>query len=404
MNRIFAIVGNWSFQAKPAKGKGISVFEYKPDAGELELIETICPEIAAGQLCIDSERGIVYAVDECGERHGEIGGGGYLLSFRIDKATGKLEKMNRVESLSPEPAYLTMDKTGKYLYVCHVTDPFFVTKIVRKDDGTYGNEVIFCDGGLMMFRINDDGSIGPCCDVSLQEGDYGKGPNSKRCVDPLSGHVQFTEVVSRMHSVVSDPTGELFVVCDKGMDKVYSYGVDREAGKLKHLDTWKGPVGCFPRYQTFNPANGLLYVNNEKLPQVNVFKVDPVTGKLDCVKTCPIFPVDYVEPEGAEFCAQDILVHPNGKVMYLTVGGYDIIAEMYLDEEGMPVPGKVLPAGGQQPRGLAISPDGRFLLSGNMVSGDITTFEINEDGTLRPTGKIYEAVSPSAIRFYIAED
>ena len=403
MSRIFAICGNWSFEKNPAKGKGITTFEYYPETGDLKLIETVHKEIAAGQLCVDPKHDIVYAVDECGERHGEIGGGGYLYSFRIDQSTGKLEDVNRVESLSPEPSYIAIDKTGKYLFVSHVTDPFFVTKIVRKDDGTYGNEVIFCDGGLMMFRINDDGSIGPCCDVSLQEGDYGKGPNSKRCVDPLSGHVQFTEVVSRMHSVMFDPTGEILVVCDKGMDKVYSYGVDRENGKLKHLDTWKGEVGCFPRYLAFHPTNGLLYVNNEKLDRVTAFRVDSETGKLDCIKHCPIFPEGYVHPD-AELCVQDIMVHPNGKAMYLTIGGYDVIVEMGLDEEGMPVPGKVLDARGKQPRCLALSPDGRFLLSGNMVSGNITTFDVNEDGTLRSTGKTYEAVSPSAIRFYIAED
>ena len=199
-----------------------------------------------------------------------------------------------------------------------------------------------------------------------------------------------------------DPTGEILVVCDKGMDKVYSYGVDRENGKLKHLDTWKGEVGCFPRYLAFHPTNGLLYVNNEKLDRVSVFRVDSETGKLDCIKHCPIFPEGYVHPD-AELCVQDIMVHPSGKSMYLTIGGYDVIVEMGLDEDGMPAPGKVLDARGKQPRCLALSPDGRFLLSGNMVSGNITTFEVNEDGALRSTGKTYEAVSPSAIRFYIAE-
>lgn len=401
--KTYVYIGNWSFEKAPAKGKGVSVFTYDEAEGAVKLIETIHPEVAAGHLCLNAATGVLYSNDECGERHGEIGGGGYLHAYRIDKETGKLTDINRVESLSPEPAYVTLDKTGKYLYTSHVSDPFFVTKIVQKDDGTYGNEVIFCDGGLMMFRINDDGSIGPCVDVSLQEGDYGKGPNSTRCVDPLSGHVQFTEVVSRMHSVLFDPTGEIMVVCDKGMDKVYSYGVDRENGKLKHLDTWTGEVGCFPRYLTFNPINGLLYVNNEKLDQVSVFKVDSVTGKLELLKRCPIFPEGYVHPD-AQLCVQDIMVHPSGKAMYLTIGGYDVIVEMSLDADGMPVPGKVLDARGQQPRCLALSPDGRFLLSGNMVSGDVTTFAVDENGVLTDTGKTYEAISPSAIRFYTVED
>jgi hypothetical protein len=35
-----------------------------------------------------------------------------------------------------------------------------------------------------------------------------------------------------------------------------------------------------------------------------------------------------------------------------------------------------------------------------MLSGDITTFAVNEDGTLTSTGKTFEAISPSAIRFF----
>ena len=54
------------------------------------------------------------------------------------------------------------------------------------------------------------------------------------------------------------------------------------------------------------------------------------------------------------------------------------------------------------PRGIRLSPDGKYLLSGNMVSGDITTFTVNEDGTLTPTGKVFEAVSPSAIKIFEA--
>lgn len=402
IKKTYVYVGNWSFEKQPAKGKGVSLFNYDEENGAVQLVETIHPEVAAGHLCLDAANGILYSNDECGERHGEIGGGGYLHAFRIDKETGKLTDVNRVESLSPEPAYLTLDKTGDYLYVSHVSDPFFVTKILEKEDGTYGNQVIFCDGGLMMYRICEDGSIGPCCSVSLQEGDYGKGPNSERCIDAVSGHVQMTEVISRMHSVLFDPTGEILVVCDKGMDKVYSYGVDRENGKLKHLDTWKGPVGSFPRYLAFNPINGVLYVNNERLDALTVFHVDTKSGKLNFVGNFPIYPQDYVRPD-PDMCMQDILVHPSGKALYLNVGVHNTVVEMRLDEAGLPHPGKVLSARGEQPRCLALSPDGRFLLCGNMNSGTITTFQVDADGSLTDTGKTYEAISPSAIRFFTVE-
>ena len=55
MSKIYAYVGNWSFQAKPTKGKGISIFEYEPETGDLKLIETIRPDVAAGQLQLDAK-------------------------------------------------------------------------------------------------------------------------------------------------------------------------------------------------------------------------------------------------------------------------------------------------------------------------------------------------------------
>ena len=49
-------------------------------------------------------------------------------------------------------------------------------------------------------------------------------------------------------------------------------------------------------------------------------------------------------------------------------------------------------------------PAGHAILSGNIVSGDITTFAVNDDGTLTSTRKIFEAVSPSAIQFFTADN
>jgi 6-phosphogluconolactonase (cycloisomerase 2 family) len=58
---------------------------------------------------------------------------------------------------------------------------------------------------------------------------------------------------------------------------------------------------------------------------------------------------------------------------------------------------------GTMPRGICISPDGKYLLSGNLTSGDITVFAIGEDGLLSSTGRKYESVSPSAIRIYTVD-
>lgn len=86
------------------------------------------------------------------------------------------------------------------------------------------------------------------------------------------------------------------------------------------------------------------------------------------------FGEDYGMVEGKPVGAQDILVHPDGKWLYVTLCGLNLIVVMKIDENGIPTVIQRIPSGGNLPRGLALSPDGRYLLAGNMVSGDITTF------------------------------
>lgn len=399
--KIYAYVGNWSFQPRPAKGKGISIFEYDPEDGDLKLKETIRPDVAAGQLYLDAERKILYAVDERGERRGEIGGGGYVLAFRIDSTTGQLTLINEKESLSPEPAYLHLDKSKKFLVACHMCDPFHVTKIRKHENGSYSNEVLFCDTGLVLFRINDDGSLGDVCDVAITEGTGGKGPRSQVNIDPVSGHIQLVEVISRVHCVVPSPSGEIFAACDKGMDRIYTYRIDRENGKLVHLHTWIAEeVACFPRYCAFHPVLPIYYANNENYAGINTFSYDDATGKLELLKKLFLLPEDPGIVEGKPVGAQDIMVHPNGRYLYCTLNGLHLIVVCELDENGMPAVKQVVKSNGKMPRGIRLSPDHRFLLSGNMVSGDITTFAVDADGTLTFTGNVFEAVSPSAIQFF----
>lgn len=402
--KIYAYVGNWSFEAAPAKGKGITVFAYEPESGTLNQIETVRPDVAAGQLWLDQDRGILYSNDECGERRGEIGGGGYVLAFRIDPKTGALSLMNRRDSLSPEPSYLCLDKSGRYLTVCHCADPWHVTRIVKRPDGSFANEVLFDDTALVLFRLNDDGSLGDVCDVDVTPGSGGMGEHSQRNVDPVSGHIQLVRVISRLHAVVASPDGEMLAVCDKGMDRVYTYRIDRERGRLERLDVWKAPeVACFPRYAAFHPKKPVLYVNNENYALLNSFHYDSRSGKLERFDKVYLLPEDPGPVDGKPVGAQDILVHPNGRVLYCTLCGLNLIVVCRLDGEGRPVPCQRIPSRGVLPRGLALSPDGRYLFSGNMVSGDITSFSVDDEGLLTDTGRTFPAVSPSAIRFFCAE-
>lgn len=398
VGKIFAVVGNWGFAPAP---KGITTYEYIPETGDLKMIETVRPEIAAGQLCIDQERGIVYACDERGERRGEIGGGGYLLAFRLDPQTGKLTFINERESLCPEPSYICMDKSRKYLLVSHCSDPGHVTKIRKNEDGTFSNEVQFDDTGLSVFRIREDGGIGEMCDLSITKGNESIKAGGEVSVDPMSGHIQLVKVISRLHCVVPSMDGEVYLTCDKGMDCIYTYQLNRETGKLNRLDQFETGHKVFPRYAASHPTLPVFYVNHEFVPVLDALQYDKETGKVKKIFEVPLLFEDPGLIDGRPAGAQDILVSPDGKTLYCSLFGINSISVMSLKEDGEPVLKQTIPCGGKMPRGLQISPDGKYLFSGNMLSGDITAFGIMEDGTLKDLQKNYEAVSPSAIRFYI---
>lgn len=396
--KIFAVVGNWGFVPAP---KGITTYEYDAQTGDLKLIETIRQDIPTGQLWLDQSRNMVYAVNECGNRRGEIGGGGSILAFRLDPDTGKLTLANEKDSLSPEPSYICLDKERKHLLVCHCADPGHVTKIRRDKDGNYTNEVLFDDTCLVLFRVNDDGSIGDICDIAITKGTGGKGENSQVNVDPVSGHTQLVQVISRLHCIVPSPNGEVYVSCDKGMDRIYTWRVDRDKEKLVQLDCFETKPKMFPRYAAFHPSLPVLYVNNEFAPILSALFYDRVSGKMTHLCDVPVLSEDVGLVNGKPVGAQDILIAADGKTLYCSLVGVNSIAVLKLDVQGIPKLKQVIACGGEMPRGLQFSPDGRFLFSGNMLSCDITTLEVKADGTLAQTGRKTEAVSPSAIKFFV---
>jgi 6-phosphogluconolactonase len=377
---MYALVGSWHFRPGP---KGITVYKYNSENGSLELIESGFNDVNACQVSLDPERNIAYFVDTSGNRHGEIGGGGYVMAFRVDPETGKLTTISKKESLAPEPEYICLDKTKRYAIVVHHTDPGHVTKIVRKADGSFTSETLFDDAAVVLFRLNKDGTFGEVCDVSITRGE---------------GSAIGPHAFSRQHSVVADPTSELFAICDKGLDKIYTYRLDRENGKLIPLRETVVETGTFPRYSTFHPTLPIYYVNLERKPVVHAYRYDIATGKLDLIGVTPIL-LDEKAVEGVEAMdIADILLHPNGKHLYVTVRCAECIAVLDVDDKGMLTLKQNINCGGKWPRGLCISPDERFLFTTNQESNNIVKFAIGADGTLSATGQYTESRLASCMK------
>lgn len=389
--KYYAIAGQWGYnQTDPM---GITTYKYKPETGDLELIETVCSDVVSGQLCVDTERNIVYVVDEIGHIKGDLGGGGYVRAFHIDSDTGKLTLINGKRSLSPEPCYLCLDVSKKYLLVCHCADPFHVTKIRRLEDGSFTSDTVYDDTALVLFRVNDDGSLDDICDISITPGCGATTPNSKTYVHPISGHIMHIQVISRHHSVTRNKEGSLFAVCDRGMDKIYTYHIDRENGKLVLMHEYSEEIASSPRYSAFHPDKPYFYANCEKVPYILGYKYNAEEGTLE--KICRVKTIfDGVKINSG---CNDLLMHPSGKYLYST-SMPNTISVLKIAEDGTLSLKQNVPCGGDFPRTICLSPDNRFLFSGNNHSGTITSFTVAEDGALTPTNKVFKSIAPSVVK------
>jgi 6-phosphogluconolactonase (cycloisomerase 2 family) len=334
---------------------------------------------------------------------GQTGGGGYLLALKLDPESGKLTRISEKPSLSHEPCYTCLDKSKRYILVSHHADFGFVTQIVRGEKG-FSTQTFFDDTALVLFRVNPDGSLGDACDLSLTPAEDVSGPH----------------VWSRHHSVVADPSGELFIVCDKGLDRFHTYHLDRADGKLLPLQDTPVEKGFVPRYGVFHPTLPIFYANFEKQTLVRAYRYDVASGKLDLQGSAPLLPAEKpmdgpagaadspVHPKtlqekmqmekGVRVEPADILIHPSGRYIYASTRGANLVSVLDVDEAGRLSFRESLDCGGVNPRGLTISPDARFLFTANMDSGNIATFAIAADGSLHPTGTGVKARCPGSMR------
>ena len=391
----YMLVGQWGYDQNVPMG--ICTYRYFPENGALEMIDTVRPDIVSGQMCIDQERGIAYIVDEIGHIRGDLGGGGYVNAFHIDKKTGKLEFINEQRSLSPEPCYLFLDPSKKFLLASHTSDPYHVTKIRRLEDGSFTSDTVYDDTALVLFRINDDGSIGPVCDVAVTKGCGATGPDSRSYVHPVSGHIMHIRVISRQHSVAGNPDGSLYAVCDRGMDKIYTFHLDHDKGRLTQLREYTEGVASSPRYCRFHPTKPYFYANMEKIPYVYAYRYNAEDGSLE--KICETQTV-FDRSKVISGCS-DLHMDPSGRHLYST-SNPDTISVMDIMDDGSLKLKQNVSCGGDYPRAICLSPDGKYLFSGNNHSATITSFSVNDDGTLSPTGMEIKSIQPSVIRFYTA--
>jgi len=341
------------------QSKGIYAFRFDPATGKSASLGLAAATDNPSFLAVHPNRRFLYAVNEisnfAGRRTGSIS------AYIVDARTARLQLIDSVSSRGDSPCHVTVDGSGRMLFVAN-----------------YGA------GSVASFPILKDGSLGEAAGLVEHSGS--------------SIHPQ-RQQGPHAHEVVLSPDGRFALVPDLGLDKVFVYRLDKTKSALTPgaAATAKLEPGSGPRHLAFRPDGRFAYVINELRSTVTVFAYDPKSGILTELQTTPTLPKDFA---GSSACAE-IAAHPNGRFLYASNRGHDSIAVFAIDRrEGTIAVVEHVSTQGKTPRHFAIDPTGAYLFAANQGTNSVVLFRIDpRTGRLTPTGEILEAPSPVCIAF-----
>lgn len=371
-NDQYLIVGTYTRPKTKNPSEGIYIYKFNTTTGDFSTVSKATDINNPSFLAVSPDQKFVYAVSETSD--------GSVTVYSFDKKLGNLTKLNTQSSGGADPCHISIDKTGKWVLV-----------------GNYSG------GNLSILPIGANGSIGKATQTINHQG---KGPNTGRQEKP---HVHSVNIASNNRDIF---------VPDLGIDKIMTYSLDAQNGKLltgKPAFT-KVADGSGPRHFTVHPNGKFAYVIQELSSTITAFNY--ATGKLTPIQTITTLAQDFKD-KNKSFCA-DIHISPDGKFLYgsnrfvdagnkngvfAPTNTTDTIVMYSIDQKT----GKLTyignePVLGKIPRNFMITPNGKFVLVANQETDNITIFKRNaQTGKLSPTGKQIEVPVPVCLKMIDAE-
>jgi 6-phosphogluconolactonase len=279
--------------------------------------------------------------------------------YAIDSATGALKALS-VSALAESFPYISLDKTGRYLF-----------------GASYGSHLISVNA------VGEDGRVAP---------------------EPL----QTIPVGRNAHSIRADESNRFVFVPTLGSDQIFQFTFDSKTGHLASNTpaVFLTKPGLGPRHFITSSDNKFVYVLSELMGTVTTFSLDSGTGLLTEVSSASALPTDSKLLPGAprgpvgapggppprntdnDIWAADLHLTPNGRFLYLTERTSNSLATLGVDGASGKLNYLATTPTEKQPRGFAIDPKGRFLVVAGEKSDTISAYAIDEaSGAVQLTGK-----------------
>ena len=280
----------------------------------------------------------------------------------MNPATGFLQLLNRAETGGRNGVHQAIDRSGRFMVVAN-----------------YGA------GNVSVLPIRPDGALADAVQVVSLPGE--PGPH------------RIEQVSSHPHQVVFDPGGRSVIVPDKGLDRVFIFRFDAQAGKLTPTEQGSAiaRAGSGPRHAAFHPRLPIAWVANEIDSTVTTYHWNAERGSLQPAQILPTLAPDYT----GENTAAEIAVSADGRFVYCSNRGHDSIATFTSDPRtGLLTAAGWTPSQGHTPRYIGFDPSYSFLCATNEQSDTVVTYRAAAaTGRLATVGSPVQNASPVTIAF-----
>ena len=236
---------------------------------------------------------------------------------------GGLTPINKVGIDGMRGCYLSVDKTGKFLFV-----------------GGYH------DGKVTVVHTHRNGRLGHVMDGVFHKG---LGSVAERNFRP---HVS---------CVIPTPDGKYLCAVDNGVDQVKIYKVDQRTGKLSLYDILRCKLESGPRLMTFSPDGRFCYINFELTNTIRVYSYDG-TGKAPVFELLQEVESVMDRDEVSSACCA-LKLSKDGRYLYTSSAGENTVGIFAVDQEtGLLDKICILPISGGYPKDVDVLPDGKTLV------------------------------------------
>lgn len=313
-----------------AGSQGIYACDVDSRTGELGGISLAALAPNPTFLALSPDRTLVYAV---------CAGPAWASSFRIDKETGGLVPVQVGGAIAgPTPCHIAVDPSGTVAVAANYHLALAAA-----------------------IPLGNTGALGEPRVVAHK----GRGSHPTR---QESAHV---------HSTNISPDGRFVIVCDLGLDRIYSYLLDRETIALAPaaVPFVDAAPGSGPRHFAFGPSGTAGYAINELANTLVAYGYDAPTGRLAPLQTISVLPKGYT----GEATAAEVKIHPSGRFLYASSRGPDTLAVFAIDpDSGRLEPIETVSCGGKGPRNFSLSPDGAWLVCAHQDSDSLCSFGVDD--------------------------